>query len=314
MQWSPPLHNRVFRFFCGISALTLLLLLISSPCCGKSIIDSDERVIEFNQPFQRIISFYPAHTRNLLEFGLDKEIIAVGRSDDQLPDRRRLSFRDDPERLLALKPDLILIRPMISRAYPRLIETMEQNDVQVVSLQPTSIDQLYSYWENLGKLTGREEAAQAMTVDFRRRLHQLQEKSRAIAPGDRKHVYFESIHRRMKTFAPGSIALFALESAGGINVAGDALQLRNTNIAEYGKERILAKAQEIDVFLAQKGKMNPITAKEIREEPGFKVIKAVQEDQIFLIEEKLVSRPTIDLLDAIGQIHQVLYGEQASIR
>ena len=39
--------------------------------------------------------------------------------------------------------------------------------------------------------------------------------------------------------------------------------MRETNIAAYGKERLLARADAIDVYLAQKGRMNPVTVEEI---------------------------------------------------
>lgn len=111
----------------------------------------------------------------------------------------------------------------------------------------------------------------------------------------------------MKTFAPESMAMFVLESAGGINVAADAVQVRKSNIAEYGKERILSKAKKIDVFLAQEGRMNKVSTEMIKKEPGFQVIKAVQENQVFLVDEKLVSRPTLGMLEGIRKVFALLY-------
>ncbi|WP_456387159.1 ABC transporter substrate-binding protein [Desulfolithobacter sp.] len=282
-------------------------LTAGGPARSALLRDSDNRMIVFERPFSRIISLYPAHTRNLLDMGLEPEkIIAVGRSDRQL-DRPRVGFRDDPERLLALEPDLVLIRPMISRAYPQLVKRLELSGVTVVSLQPASVDRLFWYWETLGRLTGKEDGVRTMIGRFGRELEFIRRQVELIPAGKRKKVYFEAIHRRMKTFAPGSMAIFVLESAGGVNVATDALQVRNTNIAAYGKERILAQAAEIDVFLAQKGRMNPVTVEMIRSEPGFEVIKAVRNGQIYLVDEKLVSRPTLGLLDGIRTVFDILY-------
>jgi iron complex transport system substrate-binding protein len=90
-------------------------------------------------------------------------------------------------------------------------------------------------------------------------------------------------------------------------VAKDAVQVRKTNIAAYGKERILAKADHIDVFLAQQGRMNPATVEMITKEPGFQVIKAIKNNQVFLVDEKLVSRPTLGLLEGIKIVYNILY-------
>ena len=287
--------------------LVVLLLGLSVPAPAGTITDSEGRALVFPKPFQRIISLYPAHTTNLIDLGLNKEIVACSNSDTQLPGRPRIQFQDDPERLLALKPDLVLIRPMISRGYPNLVRTLERHDVRVVSLQPTDASQLFAYWETLGKLTGREQQAKAMIETFGRELAKIGAEINAIPKERRKRVYFEAIHSQMKTFASTSMAMFVLESAGGINVAADAQRMRETNIAAYGKERILAKANEIEIYLAQSGRMNPVSVDDIFREPGFEVIRAVRNRQVFLVDEEMVSRPTMGLLQGIGFVKSLLY-------
>ncbi|WP_339134122.1 MAG: hypothetical protein WGN25_14520 [Candidatus Electrothrix sp. GW3-4] len=45
----------------------------------------------------------------------------------------------------------------------------------------------------------------------------------------------------------------------------------------------------------------------IRKEPNFQIIKAVQGNQVFLIDEKLVSRPTLGMLEGIKKVFALLY-------
>ena len=288
----------------------LFSCLLAVPAFGEPIVDNDGRVIQPNKSFQRIISLYAAHTRNLIDMGAGAQVVAVGRSDKQRPELPKLSFRDDPERLLALNPDLVLIRPMLSRSYPQMVERLEANGVTVVSLQPTSVDEMFRYWENLGVLSGHQDEASQMIARFGAGLVEINRQVERIPTEKRKKVYFESIHKRMKTFAPESMAMFVLESAGGINVATDAVQVRKSNIAAYGKERILSKAKIIDIFLAQQGRMNQVSKEIIINEPGFQVIKAVRESQVFLVDEKLVSRPTLGMLEGIRAIFRILYSEE----
>ncbi|MFZ0133041.1 MAG: hypothetical protein WAK95_10900, partial [Desulfobacterales bacterium] len=106
---------------------------------------------------------------------------------------------------------------------------------------------------------------------------------------------------------PDSMAVFALQTAGGINIAADADAVRGTNIAYYGKERILAKAPEIDVYLAQAGPMNRPTVAMIENEPGYAIIAAVRQKEIYIIDERTVSRPTPRLLIGIETIGKALY-------
>jgi len=293
------------------------ILLFVSLAQAASIMDEEGRKIDFAGPFRRIISLYPAHTENLASLGLDREIIGISDSDDYPPEllaRPRFSYKDDPEKFIAARPDLVLVRPMIERSYPQLLDKLRQAGVVVVSLQPTDLEEIFVYWQKLGSLTGREKRALEMVKHFKEELAAMQKTVQAIPDSRRQRVYFEAIHNKMKTFAPESIAIFVLEQAGGVNVAADAPRVRETNIAAYGKERILARGEGIDVFLAQQGRMNPVNQSLIANEPGFAAIKAVREGKIHLIDERLVSRPTLRILEGVRQVRQLLYPSLAAGR
>ncbi len=293
--------------------ITIYLLLSTTNVSAQNITDKAGRTIQIDKPYSRIITLYGAHTENLFSLGLDTEIIGVSKNDDfpeQVQSKARFHYREDPEKFIAANPDLVLIRPMIDRAYPDLIAKLNMAGITVVSLQPTSIDETFSYWRTLGQLTGRIKEAESMVTHFNQELEAIKTIVQEIPQESRKKVYFESIHRKMKTFTASSMAMFSLTSAGGINIATDAKTVRSTNIAAYSKERILAKADKIDIFLAQQGKMNKVTTKTIYQEPGFQVIKAVQNKEVYLVEEPLVSRPTLRLLTGINKIGSILYPDK----
>ncbi len=304
----------------------LLFLVAAMPLCADdcygnmaeksqgypyTFMDSDGTEIRVEHPFARIISLYPAHTENLIAMGAGGQIVAINRGTHldlpELKEISRISYRDDPERFLAIEPDLVLIRPMISRFYPNLVKQLRKQGIAVVSLQPSSFRGLFSYWHTLGILSGKQENARGMEERFRQGMAELKRIVAEIPAEKRPRVYFEAIHSKMKTFSPDSTPMFVLETAGGRNVAADAKPVRNSNIAYYGKEKILTRASEIDIFLAQKGRMNPVTVETITNEPGFQVIKAVREGKVYLVDEAIVSRPTMRLLQGVWTIHRILY-------
>lgn len=272
------------------------------------VVDQGGRRISPQKCFRRIISLYGAHTENLFALGLDEAVIGVSPHEVHPPAAQNkpiFSYRDDPERFLAVHPDLVLIRPMIERAYAQLVRRLELSGITVVSLQPTAMSQIPVYWRILGQLTGRLAAAAQMQARFDTAVTAFRALGRQVdAP---KRVYFEAMHRQMRTFAPIAMAIFALETAGGVNVATDAQTRPNNNIALYGREKILAHAHEIDLYLAQVGVMNRVSREQIRNAPGFGVIRAIANDQIQLIDEALVSRPTLRLLEGIYTIGRRLY-------
>ena len=311
----------------GVAVLAMFSLILATPAFAREftsalglafsldlgegqgcLTDQAGRKIIFDRPFQRIISLYGAHTENLFSLGAGDALIGVGRH-DQYPEAARakpvFSYHDDGEKFLAARPDLVLIRPMIDRGYRGLMARLEKSGIVVVSIQPRNVGQMFEYWRVLGALSGRGPAAEEMirtfseaVVDFR---------NQAPPKALRKGVYFQAIHRKMRTITRDSMADFALEVAGGINVARDGVSSRGTNLAVYGVEKILARADLIDVLLVQHGAMDRPPLEMVKKEPGFSMIKAVREDEVYIIHEHLVSRPTMRLILGIREIQNILY-------
>jgi len=156
------------RFICFFSPLAVFVILtlsgFSQHCHASAypvnFRDSDNNLILVTRPFSRIISLYPAHTENLVALGAGSLLVGVSRSPKPvkgIPSGcKDVSYRDDLERLIALRPDLVIIRPMITRSHPNLVTGLKRNNITVVSLQPVSIAELYSYWRTLGLLAGRQ--------------------------------------------------------------------------------------------------------------------------------------------------------------
>jgi iron complex transport system substrate-binding protein len=308
--------NLYFKTMMGFVLIIVLCFSIISAAAaadmrivdGQTVVDQADRRIAVKKPFSRIISLYGAHTENLFALSGGDGLIGVAPNEDYPPEaglKPVFSYHDDPEKFLAATPDLVLTRPMIDRGYPQFVQRLEKSGITVVSLQPGTVAEMLVYWQILGILTGRREKAAAMEARFTAAVSELAALTVSVSP--KKRVYFEAIHAKMKTFAPDSIAVFALEAAGGVNIARDAAPVRDTNIAAYGKERILARASEIDVFLAQSGTMNQPTLELIKAESGFQAIRAVKANHVYIIDERLVSRPTLRLLDGIFEIGRILY-------
>ncbi len=292
--------------------LTGLVLWMGLPAlAAETVTDAKGRRIRVDRPFTRIISLYGAHTENLLALGLCSSLVGVNPEEEGEKNtacvKPVFSYHDGPEKFFAARPDLVLIRPMIDRAYAGLIARLEQRGIKVMSFQPGDVNEMTEYWVNLGVLTGKKDKANAMVRDFKKELARIKGMTNGLKK--RKRVYFEAMHRQMKTFSKDSMAVFCLETAGGINVAADAVSSRGTNIGIYGKEKILSHAADIDVFLVQNGRMNDADVNTIKNEPGFQIIKAVKNGNIYRVDENLVSRPTPRLIDGIKVIGKILYPE-----
>lgn len=274
--------------------------------------DDSGNIVKMQEPAKSIISLYSAHTENLFSLGLDEEIIGIYNTDaypPQIRGKKVYDYRSDPEKVIAANPDLVLIRPFIERSKPEFVEALKKAGVNVVSLYPESFEEFPGYVEKLGMLIGREEKAKELLRKYNADIAEIVKITEKIEP--KVKVYFEATENEYRTVTPDSVPAHAIKFAGGINIAADAKSIKEgSSIAAYGAERILEKADEIDVFVAQRGSMNSGgNPRSIRIRPGFYAIKAVKEDRLYNINEKLVSSPTFRFAKGVKELARMFYPE-----
>ncbi|MDR0362999.1 MAG: ABC transporter substrate-binding protein [Planctomycetota bacterium] len=250
----------------------------------------------------RIISLYAAHTEVLLRLGARDAIIGVSRQEsydgpetvDWNPPT--FSIRDDVEKFLAAKPDLILARPQHLAAAGRLSAMLERMGVRFVSLQVTRADELYDYWRTLAGFVGKEAEAERMIEAFDGEIGRYGAAAESFAP--KPGVFLEAIHKEVKTFVPESIPAWLVRVAGGVYIADDAVPTTpGVIIADYGPERLLERADGIDVFVAQEGAMNRTPIETIRKRTVYQPLAAFKSGRVCKVPEAILSRPTPSLLD-----------------
>lgn len=278
-----------------------------------SFADDDGREIRLDAPAKRIISLYSAHTENLYFLGAGEKLIGAHSTSTFPPEAAalpRYDYQGDPESVIAADPDLVLIRPFITRKAPDFVAALEKAGIPVVSLYPEKLDQFDDYIEKLALLTGTTEKAHALLQDFHARLSAIQTQTAGFSP--RVRVFFESTETELRTVTRDSMAGTAIRLAGGENVAEDAPAVsEGSSIAAFGAEKILERAEEIDVYVSQRGAMNAGGDEHsIAIRPGFSAVKAVREGRIFLINEKLVSSPSFRFATGVRELARRFYPEQ----
>jgi iron complex transport system substrate-binding protein len=262
----------------------------------------------------RIISLYAADTEILLRLGARDNLAGVSRQETyDGPETRdwvrppAFSAHDDVEKFLAAAPDVILARPMHLSAAPALFETLRNSGIQVWAKQCLRAQDLFAFWEELGGLAGRTKEAQALTAEFRAALKPFEALQSDARPG----VFFEAVHREVKTFAPDSIPIWLLELAGGRNAAADARPVRaGLIVADYGLERLLEKADDVEIFVAQQGPMNNVRVETLKDRTAYQVLKAFKNDRVYTIPEELVSRPVPSLLEGLTLLREMIAGPE----
>jgi len=274
------------------------------------IVDDSGTEIKLKEPAQRIISLYSAHTENLFEIEAGDQIIGRGKSDVypvKVLDKTIYDYRSDPEKVIAAEPDLVIIRPFIERKSPDFVKAIKQVGIPVVSLYPEHFDDFDDYIMTLALLTGKEDVAKSKLNTFHKEIEILEQKTKELDTN--VGVYFESTQTEYRTVTLNSMPGKAIQIAGGYSVAGDLEPIKEgSSIAAFGIESILEKAEEIDVYISQRGVMNAGgNYHTIVIRPGFKAIKAVEEKNVFEINQKIISSPTFRYVKGIHEMARMFH-------
>lgn len=283
---------------------------ITGQNAGITFTDDLGTKIVLKKPAKRIISLYSSHTENLFELGLDKEIIGVGTSDtypEEAAKKKVYDYRGDPETIIKAKPDVVLMRTSMSKMYAGFVKTLQDSGIQVVSLYPEKFSDFDKYIDKLAMITGKEKEAKIKLDEFHKELNEIKAKSDKITV--KKKVFLETTANGYKTCGKNSFAWTSIEIAGGRNIAEDVTGDKSSaSYAAFGEEKLLSKANEIEVYIAQKGPMNTAVSEDIiKKRPGFNTIKAVKNNKIVIIDEKLLSGTTFRFVTGVSELQKALY-------
>lgn len=165
--------SRWFYLFLG------LLLALSAQADAIRVRDDAGQTLEFRHPPQRIISLTPHLTELLFAVGAGAQVVGVDSASDypavaqSLPrvgDYSRINF----ERILALKPDLVLVWMGGNRAAD--IHALKKLGLPVLHTQATQLKDVARLSRLIGKASGHAGQGEAAARDFTTRLAALQVK------------------------------------------------------------------------------------------------------------------------------------------
>jgi iron complex transport system substrate-binding protein len=261
----------------------------------------------------KVISLYAAHTENLLRLGARDNLVGISAQEtyegpETLNWKKPLVFaaKDDVEKYLAVKPDLVLIRPQHLNSAPQLWAALERNGVKIWAKQTLSASELFAYWRELGELVGRKNEAEKMVADFQAVISPYINRSKARRPG----VFLEAIHKELKTFTPDSIPMWLLELAGGRNVATAVEVGQGRIVVDFGPEKLLAVAKEVEIYISQEGPMNRVDLETVKKRDVLRELTAFKTGRVYKVPEALISRPTPEILAGLSLLRTIIEKER----
>lgn len=261
--------------------------------------------------YERIVSLYAGHTDNIIALGGQNRLAGLSQNDEpaRLPNLPRFPVKTGAEAILAVRPDLVLMRAMNEKQNPALRGVLERAGVTVMCIDPPAWDGFTAYLRALAPLVGTDPKAAVMR--FAALCDHIRSEA-AIAWSRHKSVpsvFVEATAKELHTCAPGSWAAHMIELAGGVNAAEKARPLRDgSSIAPWGLERTMSLlASGLDVYLIQQGPMNRSGPEELAARPWSAALK---KSRVARIPEYLLSRPSLLSLKEGGDaLLKIFYGE-----
>lgn len=253
----------------------------------------------------RVISLYPGHSENIFVLGGSKMLIAVSENDDDdfLPELPRISLRSGAEKILSLKPDVVITRSFAKRLNPNLYNVLERAGVKIITIDPPTWEGFEKYLEVLA------ENLNLNPEDAITKLNAIRENIKSKArTANKPRVFLEAASRELHTCSPDSWAANLIALAGGINIASEAKPIRlRSAISSWGLERVLKSLENLDVYIIQKGAMNNSGLKEFYTRSWAGALKDVK---VYEMPEKYLSRPSLTGLERGGlELIKIFWGE-----
>ncbi|WP_096435029.1 cobalamin-binding protein [Alteribacter populi] len=257
----------------------------------------------------RLISICPSNTEFIAYLGLTSHLVGVDDFSDwpeEIQSLPRLGpdLNIDMDKVEALKPDLVLASLSVP-GMERNVEELERRGIPYYTVpNPKKLNEVGDVLQLIGEKTNTTVRAEQVYKRFQEIMTTYNEISATITKP--KTIYWEWWPKPVFTPGKENWLTEMSELAGGNNVFAD------QPVASVKTDWEDVKNRNPDVISVvwvgvQKEKVQP---KVILKRPGWQEITAIQEDQLFVLEEPFFCRPSPRLLIGLAKIASILHPDK----
>ena len=232
---------------------------------------------------RRIVSLVPALTEMLFALGAGPRVVAVSSYDEFPPEVKSLPrvgalLDPDMERILALRPDLVVIYG----SQTDLQSQFARAGIRVFNYRHAGLSGVFNTLKELGAAVGRSGDADRLAREIRERLDAIQARVRG-RPRPRTLLVFERDPASLRgVYVSGCVGFLhdMLEIAGGVNVFADMAR----ESVQPSVETMLARAPDVILEVRVKGLLAPADVAEAKRVWGaLASVPAVQHGRIQIL-------------------------------
>lgn len=218
-----------------------------------SIVDDRQRVLRFAAPPRRIVSLAPHATEVLFAAGAGPQVVAVDIHSDRPESVRGLAHLNsfpgpDPERLLALRPDLVVIWGAAADA--GRLRTLQALGLRVFVSEPRSLDQIGDTLERFARISLDPLTGATNARAYREAVQALRQR---YSQRPQMPVFVQAWSRPLVTLSDRDVIGDALHTCGARNVFAQA----PVAAPQVSPEAVLARAPRLIVSIDEAAGTDP---------------------------------------------------------
>lgn len=260
--------------------------------------DDSGRSVALVRPAERIISLAPNMTELLFAAGAGERVVGAVEFSNYPESAQRIprigdSAQLDLERIVALKPDLILVWQAGNAQ--RQLDKLLQLGIPVFYSDPRRLADIARAIEQFGRLAGTEQVALPIARAFSARAAQLRERYAGRAPVT---VFYQIWDKPLMTVNGAHLISDVIALCGGRNVFAGLKPLAPMISVEAV---LAADAEAIGAVTAEAGQPGNLDAWKT-----WPHLKAVARGNLFVIHSDLISRSTPRVLEGAQQMCEQL--------
>ncbi|WP_395405453.1 cobalamin-binding protein [Pseudoduganella sp. UC29_106] len=196
-------------------------LLAAQANAAITVRDDDGNVVTLQKPAQRVIAMAPHVTELLFAAGGGDKIVGAVNYSDYPEEAKKIprvgdNRQVDMERVLAMKPDLIVV--WMHGSSERQIDQLRKLGIPLYHSEPKKLDNIADNLEAMGKLLGTEAVASAAATELRTKLAALRTQYASRPP---VKVFYQVWDKPLYTLNGEHIVSDSLKVCGGVNIFAD---------------------------------------------------------------------------------------------
>jgi iron complex transport system substrate-binding protein len=274
--------------------LAMLCLQAGASAAAVTVQDDEGSRVTLERPAQRVVSLAPHLTELLFAAGGGQKVVGAVDYSDYPPAARSLPRvgshqQIDLERLMALKPDLLVV--WLYGGAARQLAPLRKLGIPVYVSEPHRVDEVAGTLRRLGTLLGTDAEAGRAAAAFDQRLAALRAKYASRPP---VKVFYQVWDRPLYTLNGSHTASDAIRLCGGENI--------------FAALPVMAPAVTVEAVL----KENPeviLSGRQAAQDNGalqawkqYPSLLAVRAGNLFTVDADLLVRPGPRILDGASAL------------